>query len=55
MTEVERFVKDLRKLADRDMPILIVLPPNTVGLPEGAFVPKFLLNYIADSLDGKID
>lgn len=51
MTELELFIKDLRELADRNLPTLIVLPPNNVGLPEGAFMPTALLNYIADALE----
>lgn len=53
MSEVDRFIKDLRELADRDLPTIIVLPENTVGLPVGNFIPKALLNYIADALDHK--
>lgn len=55
MTELERFIKDLRELADRDLPTVIILPPSSVGLPEGSYVPKALFNYIADALDGKLE
>lgn len=51
MTELERFIRDLRELAGRKLPVLIVLPPNNVGLPEGSFIPEALLNYIADALE----
>lgn len=54
MTELERFIKDLRELAERELPTVIILPENNVGLPVGSFVPKSLLNYIADALDGKL-
>lgn len=54
MTERERFIKDLRELADRDLPGLIELPQNNVGLPDGSFIPKSFLNYLADALESKI-
>lgn len=55
MTELKRFIRDLRELANRDLPLVITLPHNAFGLPEGSYIPKALLNYIADSLDGKLN
>lgn len=51
MTELKKFIEDLKELANRDLPYIVKLPPNDVGLPEGDFIPKALLNYIAFALE----
>lgn len=55
MTEREKFIKHLRELAAKSPRIMMLMPRNSVGLPEGLFDPKSLLDYLADCLDGKVD
>jgi hypothetical protein len=52
MTDLESFISELRKLAEKSPPIIVSLPVNCVGYPAGRFLPKALLNYIADCLEG---
>jgi len=55
MTHLESYIEYLRQIAAQAPPTAVVLPPNSVGLPEGTFNVELLIKYIADCLDGLID
>lgn len=55
MTELQKFIVKVRELAADAPSILVTMPRNSVGLPEGSFCPQSLLNYIADCLEADIN
>lgn len=53
MTEHMKLAVELRELAARYPNILLKLPHNPVGLPEGEFNLSTFLRYLANSVIGK--